>query len=84
VSIARLEARLAESKWLAGPQYTLADICNFAIANGMDKGFPDVVNAADTPHLIEWLARINERPAAKEMFLKAQRESLAPRPRATV
>ena len=83
VSIARLEARLAESAWLAGPDYTLADICNFAIANGMDKGFPDVVNAADTPHLIDWLARINDRPAAKEMFLKSQRESLAPRPKAS-
>ena len=83
VSIARLEARLAESEWLAGPDYTLADICNFAIANGMDKGFPDVVNVADTPHVIDWLARINERPAAKEMFAKAQRESLAPRPRAS-
>ena len=28
------------SAWLAGPDYTLADICNFAIANGMDKVSP--------------------------------------------
>jgi glutathione S-transferase len=78
VSIARLEARLAESPWLAGPDYTLADICNFAIANGMQFGFPDVVNPAETPHLIDWIHRINERPAAKEMFAKSKRETLAP------
>ena len=30
--------------------------------------------------LMDWLARINERPAAKLMFAKSRRESLAPRP----
>jgi len=81
VSIARLEARLSESPWLAGPDYTLADICNFAIANGMQFGFKDDVNDKDTPHLMDWIRRINERPAAKEMFAKAQRENLSPPPR---
>ncbi|MEJ0027373.1 MAG: glutathione S-transferase family protein [Rhizomicrobium sp.] len=82
VSIARLEERLSESPWLAGPDYTLADICNFAIANGMERGFADIVNPKATPHLMDWLARINARPAAKEMFAKAQRENLAPPPKA--
>ncbi|MEH3106485.1 MAG: glutathione S-transferase family protein [Sphingomonas fennica] len=72
VSIARLEARLAESAWLAGDTYTLADICNFAIANGMERGFPEVVNEADTPALLDWLARINARPAAQAMFAAAR------------
>lgn len=78
VSIARLEARLAQSPWLAGDRYTLADICNFAIANGMERGFADIVNGKDSPHVIDWLRRINERPAAREMFAKTQREKLAP------
>ena len=82
VSVARLEARLSESPWLAGPDYTLADICNFAIANGMQFGFKEVVNEKDTPRLVDWINRINERPAAKEMFAKAKRENLAPRPKA--
>jgi glutathione S-transferase len=82
VSIARLEERLSESPWLAGPDYTLADICNFAIANGMERGFADIVNAKATPHLMDWLRRINDRPAAKEMFAKAKRENLAPPPKA--
>ena len=74
VSIARLEARLSESPWLAGPDYTLADICNFAIANGMQNGFAEIVNATDTPNLIDWIQRINARPAAKAMFANAKSE----------
>ena len=77
-SVKRLEARLSESTWLAGEQYTLADICNFAIANGMQNGFAALVNDKDTPHLVDWIARINARPAAQEMFAKSKREDLSP------
>ncbi len=74
VSVRKLEARLQESEWLACDQYTLADICNFAIANGMDNGYPELVNEEATPALINWLQRINDRPAVKEMFKKQQSE----------
>ena len=74
VSIARLEARLSESPWLAGPDYTLADICNFAIANGMQHGHAELVNKEDTPGLLRWIEQINERPAAKKMFAEVPRE----------
>ena len=67
-SIKKLEARLKVSKWLACDQYTLADICNFAIANGMQHGYPEFVNEKATPAILDWLARINDRPAAKKMF----------------
>lgn len=74
-SVAKLEARLKESTWLAcDHMYTLADICNFAIANGMQNGFPEFVNDKATPAILDWLARINERPAAKEMFAKQPSE----------
>jgi glutathione S-transferase len=69
-SVKKLEARLATSPWLAGGHYTLADICNFAIANGMQNHFPELVNGKDTPHLLAWIKRINERPACKLMFAK--------------
>ena len=67
-SVTKLETRLAESPWLAGPDYTLADICNFAVANGMQNNYADLVNAADTPRIIDWLDRINARPACKAMY----------------
>ncbi|QNA84221.1 glutathione S-transferase family protein [Sphingomonas sp. So64.6b] len=78
VSVDRLEARLAESRWLAGDDYTLADICNFAIANGMQFGFADIVNTQATPNLVAWIERINARPAVQAMFAKSKTE-MAPR-----
>ncbi|HWL46915.1 MAG TPA: glutathione S-transferase family protein [Sphingomonadaceae bacterium] len=81
-SVRRLETRLSESRWLAGDSYTLADICNFAIANGMENSFADLVNATDTPHLVDWIGRINARPAAITMFAAAKRATTPPAPAA--
>ena len=82
VSIDRLEQRLTVSPWLAGEDYTLADICNFAIANGMQHGYADMVNKEATPHLVAWIDRIAARPAAQAMFAKSKSE-MPPRPAAT-
>lgn len=67
-SVSKLEAGLTNSPWLVGDQYTLADICNFSIANRMQLGFSELVNETDTPNIIDWLERINERPACIKMF----------------
>jgi glutathione S-transferase len=74
VSVRRLDDRLAVSEWLAGDQYTLADICNFAIAMGMQFGFPEFVNAKDTPHLLAWIDKIASRPATKRMYAEVPSE----------
>ena len=70
-SVGKLEARLGDHEWLAGDDYTLADICNYAIATNMDVGFPEICNDQDTPGLVAWLGRIRERPAVKTMFANA-------------
>jgi glutathione S-transferase len=77
-SVKKLDARLSESSWLAGPEYSLADICNFAIANGMQRGFAELVNEKATPHLVDWIERIHARPATRTMFAEARREELPP------
>ena len=76
ISVKRLEDRLKDHDWLACDQYTLADICNFAIANGMQFGFPELVNEADTPGILGWLGRINARPAVQRMFAEVPMEKL--------
>lgn len=78
VSVRRLDDRLADNEWLAGGMYSLADICNFAIANGMEAGFADMVNESDTPHLLRWLRQINARPATRKMFAEVPRERFEP------
>ncbi len=78
VSVRKLDDHLAENEWLAGGAYSLADICNFAIANGMEAGFAELVNPADTPHLVRWIERINARPRVQAMFAAIPKERLGP------
>lgn len=77
-SVTRLNDHLADHEWLAGGMFTLADICNFAIANGMNYSFPELVNEADAPHLVRWIAQINARPAVQKMFAEVPMEKLRP------
>ncbi len=74
VSVRKLDDHLADNEWLAGGVYSLADICNFSIANGMQFGFGEQVNKEDTPHLVRWIEQINERPAVTRVFAEVPRE----------
>lgn len=78
VSVRKLDDHLADNEWLAGGIYSLADVCNFAIANGMEGAYPDLVNESEAPHLMRWIRQINARPAAKAMFANVQRENFGP------
>ncbi|MBY0393364.1 MAG: glutathione S-transferase family protein [Novosphingobium sp.] len=78
-SVERLDAHLREHEWLVPGQYTLADICNFAIANGMQVGFAELVNKEKTPGLVRWIDQIKARPAVKQMYAKVELEQLGPR-----
>ncbi|WP_062782323.1 glutathione S-transferase family protein [Novosphingobium capsulatum] len=78
-SVRRLDDHLRDHEWLVPGQYTLADICNFAIANGMQFGFAELVNREDTPHLVRWIEQIKQRPAVRTMFDSVELEKLGPR-----
>ncbi|MET3471993.1 glutathione S-transferase [Novosphingobium sp. 1529] len=78
-SVRRLDDHLRDHEWLVPEQYTLADICNFAIANGMQFGFAELVNREDTPHLVRWIEQIKQRPAVRTMFDSVELENLGPR-----
>jgi glutathione S-transferase len=40
----------------------------------MERGFAELVNDKDTPHLMAWIRKINERPACKLMFARQPSE----------
>ena len=65
VPVARLESALTTANWLAGANYSLADIDAYALVAPLRTLAPTVVNSVDTPHLAGWLARIDERPAVR-------------------
>jgi GSH-dependent disulfide-bond oxidoreductase len=63
--VGRLEAALAQGPWLAGPDYSIADIDAYALVDPLRDLAPEVVSAAKTPQLSGWLDRIAERPAVR-------------------
>jgi glutathione S-transferase len=63
--VARVEAQLAHGPWLAGSNYSIADIDAYAMLRVLPDLAPDVVNAAATPRIGEYLERISARPAVK-------------------
>ena len=63
--VGRMEATLAKAPWLAGPAYSIADIDAYAVVDPLRELAPESVNASATPRLMDWLARIAERPAVR-------------------
>ncbi len=77
-SVEKLERDLSERKWLAGDQYTLADICTYAIAMSVPRMMPETMNDEATPHAMRWLRAIEERPAVKKVMATAPRRGILP------
>jgi glutathione S-transferase len=67
VAVDKVDAQLAESEWLAGDAYTLADI-NFYSHCGMmvERMFPEMEIATRCPRLVEWRERVTARPATQK------------------
>ncbi len=63
--ITRVEETLAHGEWLAGPNYSIADIDAFAMLRVIPDLAPEIVNPAVTPRVLEFLARIEQRPAVR-------------------
>jgi glutathione S-transferase len=66
-AVDKVEKQLGETAWLAGPEYTLADI-NFYSMCGMmvERMFPELKIAARCPRLIRWRDAVTARPAVKK------------------
>lgn len=62
-SIETIETGLQDSDWLAGSEYSIADIHFFAHCHTLPRLLPKIVNRKSTPRMMEWLKRIGERPA---------------------
>jgi glutathione S-transferase len=65
LSIQRMEAILAEHQWIAGPEYSLADVNSYSMVAGIPRLMPEHMNEKDTPRACEWLRRMDDRPAVK-------------------
>jgi glutathione S-transferase len=71
VGVERIEQTLRKHKWIAGNTYSLADIdlLNFYGHQSMwpPNWIKALTNETMTPATMDWLARLSERPAVKQM-----------------
>lgn len=63
--VQRVESQLADGPWLAGPDFSIADIDAFALLRNVPDLAPDVANERTTPRVLDFLARVGQRPAVK-------------------
>jgi glutathione S-transferase/GST-like protein len=70
----QVEEALAERPWLAGSSYSIADIVGFNMLAGLPVMSTEVANDAKTPHMMEWLRKIYERPATREALALGRTE----------
>jgi glutathione S-transferase len=73
-AVDKVEKQLAQSAWLAGNDYTLADI-NFYSMCGMmvERMFPELEIAKRCPRLVEWRERVTARPAIAKALSQEDR-----------
>jgi glutathione S-transferase len=65
VSIERMENILRKSQWLAGDEYSLADVNTYSMVAGVPRLIPEAMNEEKTPRTVDWLQRMNARPAVQ-------------------
>jgi len=67
VSIQRMDKGM-QGPWMLGQQFTLADVSLFSMLIGMPQRYADIVNEKDSPKVVDWYARMMERPAVKAVL----------------
>jgi len=66
-AVGKLEGALAQSRWLVGPELTLADIAVFSYARYIPKVLPELLGAERAPRTSAWLDRMSSRDAFREV-----------------
>ena len=72
-----LEQHLARQPYIAGQTYTLGAANCFNLGYALPLSPPDHCSDAKTPHIMEWLRKIYERPATKATWAKGRTEMAA-------
>jgi glutathione S-transferase len=78
VSVEKMERILENTRWLACDEYSLADVNTYSIAAGVPRFFPELMNEKISPRAMDWLHRMNERPAVKAALGMARMQPPAP------
>jgi glutathione S-transferase len=62
----KVEKQLGETQWIAGNDYTLADINFFSMCGvSVARMFPEMEFEKRSPRVVEWIERMRTRPAVR-------------------
>ena len=82
VTVEKADAALAQHDWLAGPTFSLADVNAYSMISGTERVSPDALNAEVSPHVHDWLRRMETRPGVKKALSYPSRMRPPPPPAA--
>ncbi|HEY6452279.1 MAG TPA: glutathione S-transferase family protein [Steroidobacteraceae bacterium] len=68
----QIETALTGARWLAGAEYSIADIDAFAMLAPLPALIPELVGQNSTPHIMEFLGRMRARPAVRAALALAR------------
>lgn len=68
-----MDDRLKDNKWLAGDDFTVADVMTVYIPT-TQRNFGPLVNLADYPYLLRWLKDCADRPGYQRAMEKGDPE----------
>jgi len=71
-AIGKVEAALADSAWLAGAAYSLADIAALAYFKYLPGLLPERVSESAAPRTLRWLRVLSERPAVRTALARGR------------
>jgi len=66
--VERMAIALADARWLAGTDYSLADIAAYPMIEGAGRLYPEALAGPAAAPIRDWLARIGARPAVQAAF----------------
>jgi GST-like protein len=72
--LARIENALHKAHWLAGPDFSVADIDAYAMLCVLPDLTPAMVDPGVTPHIIEYLERVGARDSVRAARRSARSE----------
>lgn len=67
-----LEEHLSRQPYIAGETFSLGDINGFNLGYALPISQPERCNDEKTPHIMEWLRKIYERPATKQTWARGR------------
>jgi glutathione S-transferase len=70
--LGRMDGTIASNGWLAGDDYSLADILAYAYAHCLPELDPATANAKRYPAVMAWLEKVAARPAVQQALLSGR------------